>query len=194
MNQKNNLTEIENGIITFIIPSINRESLTQSINSLINQTNPNWRCIIIYDGVDGQNFDDPRIQVIKIDKIGGNSSHHGMSGLVRNEGLKICDTEWIGFLDDDDTLHPEYVNKLFSKYSEFDFIIWKMIFSNGLIIPRNNILSFGNVGISISYKNKFNDLFFDCNRDGEDFDFIKKLLLLSNKYTITEETYYNVNH
>jgi hypothetical protein len=69
-----------------------------------------------------------------------------------------------------------------------------MIFSNGLIIPRNNILSFGNVGISISYKNKFNDLFFDCNRDGEDFDFINKLLYLSNKYTITEETYYNVNH
>jgi glycosyltransferase involved in cell wall biosynthesis len=185
---------MENNVITFIIPSINRESLSKCIDSLINQTNPNWKCIIIYDGVDGKIFNDHRIKTIRIDKIGSKSYTHGMSGLVRNEGLKLCKTEWVGFLDDDDTLHPEYVNKLFSKYSEFDFIIWRMIFPDGLIIPRNNILSFGNVGISIAYKNKFNDLFFDCNRDGEDFDFVNKLLLLSNKYTITEETYYNVNH
>ena len=194
MNQKNNLTEIENGIITFIIPSINRESLTQSINSLINQTNPNWKCIIIYDGVDGKTFNDSRIETIKIDKLGGKSLTHGMSGLVRNEGLKICKTEWIGFLDDDDTLHPDYVNQLFPKSAELDFIIWRMILPGGVIIPRNNIISFANVGISIAFKNKFDDLFFDSNRDGEDFDFVKKLLLLTNNYIITPEIYYNVNH
>jgi glycosyltransferase involved in cell wall biosynthesis len=185
---------METNKITFIIPSIGRESLTKSIQSLVNQTNQNWKCIVIYDGVDGQNFDDPRIQVIKIDKIGGNSPHHGMSGLVRNEGLKICDTEWIGFLDDDDTLHPNYVKDLFEKYSNFDFIIWTMKFSTGMIIPRVNKIEFGNVGISISYKNKFDNLLFDSNRDGEDYDFIKKLLSLSNNYIITPEVYYNVNH
>ena len=185
---------MENSIITFIIPSINRKSLTQSINSLINQTNPNWRCIIIYDGVDGKIFNDYRIETIKIDKLGGESFAHGMSGLVRNEGLKICKTEWIGFLDDDDTLHPDYVNLLFSKYSDLDFIIWRMVLPSGLIIPRNNNISFGNVGISIAYKNKFDNLFFDSNRDGEDFDFVNKLLLLSNNYIITPEIYYKVNH
>jgi glycosyltransferase involved in cell wall biosynthesis len=185
---------MESSVITFIIPSITRESLTQSINSLINQTNPNWRCIIIYDGVDGKLFNDPRIETINIDKIGGKSSTHGMSGLVRNEGLKLCKTEWIGFLDDDDTLHPDYVNTLFSKYYELDFIIWRMKFSDGLIIPRNDTISFANVGISIAYKNKFDNLFFDSNRDGEDFDFVKKLQSLTNNYIITPEIYYNVNH
>jgi glycosyltransferase involved in cell wall biosynthesis len=185
---------MESSVITFIIPSINRESLTQSINSLINQTNPNWRCIIIYDGVDGKLFNDPRIETINIDKIGSKSFTHGMSGLVRNEGLKLCKTEWIGFLDDDDTLHPDYVNTLFSKYYELDFIIWRMKFSNGLVIPRTDKISFGDVGISIAYKNKFKDLFFDSNRDGEDFDFINKLLFLTKNYTITPEIYYNVNH
>lgn len=185
---------MELGKITFIVPSINRESLIRTVQSLIDQTNPNWECIIIYDGVDGQSFDDPRIKTIKIDKIGGNSPHHGMSGLVRNEGLKLCNTEWIGFLDDDDTLHSEYVDKLFSKYSEHDFVIWRMISPLGVVLPINNKISFGNVGISISYKNKFENLLFDTNRDGEDYDFIKKLLSLSDNYTITSEIYYNINH
>ena len=185
---------MEKSKITFIIPSINRESITRSVNSLINQTNPNWKCIIIYDGVDGKSFDDPRIETIKIEKTGGNSPHHGMSGLVRNEGLKLCNTEWIGFLDDDDTLHSEYVDKLFSKYSEHDFIIWRMVSPNCVVMPRTDKISFGDVGISIAYKNKFKDLFFDSNRDGEDFDFINKLLFLTKNYTITPEIYYNVNH
>ena len=69
-----------------------------------------------------------------------------------------------------------------------------MVLPSGLIIPRNNNISFGNVGISIAYKNKFDNLFFDSNRDGEDFDFVNKLLLLSNNYIITPEIYYKVNH
>ena len=38
-------------IITFIIPTIGRETLNHSINSIINQTNKNWKCIIVFDGV-----------------------------------------------------------------------------------------------------------------------------------------------
>ena len=52
-------------IITFIIPSLNRFTILNSIESLKNQTNPNWKCIIIYDGVDGTPFDDERITIIK---------------------------------------------------------------------------------------------------------------------------------
>ena len=52
--------------ITFIIPSLNRPTLGKTIDSLLNQTNPNWKCIIIYDGVDGEKFDDERITTIKI--------------------------------------------------------------------------------------------------------------------------------
>lgn len=37
--------------ITFIIPSINRETLSRTIDSLFKQSNPNWKAIIIFDGV-----------------------------------------------------------------------------------------------------------------------------------------------
>ena len=56
--------------ITFIIPSLNRPTISKSVESLLNQTNPNWKCIIVYDGVDGTSFEDNRITTIKIEKIG----------------------------------------------------------------------------------------------------------------------------
>ena len=37
--------------ITFIIPTIGRETLKNSIDSLINQTDHDWNAIIIFDGI-----------------------------------------------------------------------------------------------------------------------------------------------
>ena len=68
-------------IITFIVPSINRPTLGNTIQSLLNQTNPNWKCFVLYDGVDGKDFTDPRIETFKLEKLGkllrGNSLPFG---------------------------------------------------------------------------------------------------------------------
>ena len=180
--------------ITFIIPSLNRPTINRSIESLLNQTNPNWECIIIYDGVDGLTFDDDRVKTINITKTGTIGPVHGESGLVRNEGIKQVNTEWIGFLDDDDTLHPDYVNTLYEKYSNYDFIIWSMVYPNGNTLPQGNSIRPGNVGISFCYRNKFENLTFDKNRDGEDFDFLIKLKSFTNNYIIAPEVMYKINH
>jgi glycosyltransferase involved in cell wall biosynthesis len=121
---------------------------------------------------------------------------HGQSGLVRNKGLEICETEWIGFLDDDDTIHPEYVNTLFNSYQNYDFVVWRMKYEDGFVLPPFglNELKFSYVGISFCFKNKFNNLFFNTNRNGEDFDFLMKLKSLTENYIITPEVYYNVRH
>jgi glycosyltransferase involved in cell wall biosynthesis len=183
-------------IITFIIPSINRPSLLNAVKSLFFQTNPNWKCIIIYDGVDGIDFKDERIKILHIPKTGLVGPSNGQSGLVRNKGIEICDTEWIGFIDDDDTINPNYVETLFNKYNEYDFVVWRMKYQNGIILPPFNLneLIFATVGISFCFKNKFKDLYFDNNRDGEDFDFLMKLKSLTNNYIITPEVFYNVRH
>jgi glycosyltransferase involved in cell wall biosynthesis len=185
--------------VTFIIPSINRSTLTRSIDSLINQTNHNWECIIVYDDVDGPTFDDPRIKTVKTNSRLGSleGNNHGVSGIVRNIGIEMCNTEWIAFLDDDDTVHNDYVKTLYEKYSEYDFVVWRMVYTNGTVVPHSAgkfDLRFGNVGISFCYKNKFEGLIFDKNRDGEDYDLVKKLEELSDNYIITDEIYYYVRH
>jgi glycosyltransferase involved in cell wall biosynthesis len=183
-------------IITFIIPSLNRETITRTVESLLNQTNPNWNAIILYDGVVGTEFDDERIKTLEIPKTGLIGPANGQSGLVRNQGIEMVKTEWIGFLDDDDTIDENYVSVLSEKYLEKDFVVWRMKYQNGLVLPPHHIndLYFGAVGISFCYKNKFDKLFFDNNRDGEDFDFLSKLKKLTSNWVITPEVYYKVRH
>jgi glycosyltransferase involved in cell wall biosynthesis len=182
--------------ITFIIPSLNRPTITRSVESLLKQTNPNWQCIIIYDGVDGVEFNDDRIKCLKIEKTGRVGPHNGESGLVRNFGIKESKTEWIGFLDDDDTLHQDYVKDLFEKYSKYDFVVWRMVYSDGRVLPppNNDDLLFGSVGISFCFKNKFENLLFDNNRNGEDYDMVIKLKSLTSNFVVTPEVYYNIRH
>lgn len=183
--------------ITFIIPSLNRPSLENSIDSLIKQSNPNWRCIVIYDGVEGPNFGDERIKTIKVDKLGLIGPANGQSGLVRNKGIEMCETEWVGFLDDDDTINKDYVKTLFERYHKYDFVVWRMKSIDGMVLPpfHLNDLYFATVGISFCYKrNRFKDLLFRHNRDGEDFDFLIDLKKISSNFIITPEIMYNVRH
>lgn len=184
-------------MITFIIPSLNRPTIKRTVESLLNQTSDKWKAIIIYDGVDGEQFEDERIKTVKIDKTGLVGPKNGQSGLVRNEGIKIVDTEWIGFLDDDDSIEPNYVDTLFKKYNDYNFIVWRMKYENGLVLPpfSMNELVFARVGISFCYKKSvFSNLLFKQNRDGEDFDFLMELKNKSNKFIITPEVMYNVRH
>ncbi len=187
-----NDNEFKSGI-TFIIPTLNRPTLNNTIDSLINQNNDNWKCKVIFDGVEPIYFKDDRIESIKIDKAGLMGPANGQAGLVRNYGIENADTEWIGFVDDDDTLSPDYVDSLLTNYNEKDFVIFKMRYDNGLVIPKNKEIVFGDVGISFAYKNKL-DVRFAENRDGEDYDFLLNLKNKTSNYVIADEIMYNVRY
>lgn len=184
--------------ITFIIPTLNRITLNRAIQSLLNQTNPNWNCIVIYDGVVGKEYEDERIKTISIERKGIIDTYHGQSGLVRNYGLELVTTDWIGFLDDDDTLTTDYVEKVLNKYNEFDVIIFRMKTENGRIFPafHDERLVHGNVGISFCYKKNIDKkpILFERNRDGEDLDMVNNLLQKTSNYIITPEICYNIRH
>ena len=186
--------------VTFITPSLNRPTLPRAIQSLYNQTDTRWKSIIIYDNVDATlAFDAKKIKTLNTDsKLGvitNNKQPHNQAGLVRNAGLEKVDTKWTAFLDDDDTLTPNYVELLLSKYSEFDLVIFKMhCTKNNLIIPRHWLpaIRFANVGISFAFKTPKEPILFDRNDGGEDFEFVKKLVERGYKYTVTEEVCYHV--
>ena len=156
-------------MITFIIPTINRNTLYKSILSILNQTITNWKMIVIFDNCEPVDalllglLDHSRILYFSIKKHGDESNineGHGSAGLVRNIGMNFVTTPWIGFLDDDDTIHPDYVKTLYEKYSDHDFVVWRMKYQNGIVIPEphRTDLVFARVGISFCYKNKFKDI------------------------------------
>ena len=92
--------------ITFVIPTIGRESIKNVIECLKKQTLPYWKALIIFDGLEPNIVEnDERIQILKCEKCGAESS----AGLVRNYGMEFVTTEWIGFLDDDDVISLDYV-------------------------------------------------------------------------------------
>jgi glycosyltransferase involved in cell wall biosynthesis len=122
-------------MITFIIPTIGRSTLLATLSSLYAQTDGRWRAIIIFDGVPSSTVFsqdlldsglDRRVQVLEIGKSG---LHINSAGLVRNAGIRGCLTEWIGFVDDDDTLSSRYVETFYSEiesYPEVDVLLFRM--------------------------------------------------------------------
>jgi len=174
-----------NNKITFIIPTIGRETLSESIISLQKQTNPNWNAIIIFDGIKSNiNINDPRIKIIEIEKKGRDKNS---AGLVRNNGIKLVNTKWIGFLDDDDYLADDYIETFYKELKlnpDLDVLIYRMKVKEN-IFPELETDNFyiNHVGISFIINKKI----FDNNLEfipsiTEDFDYLDRIR--SNKYKI----------
>jgi glycosyltransferase involved in cell wall biosynthesis len=55
--------------LTFIVPSIGRDTLPRTIKSLENQTNQDWNAIIVFDGcVPNIETTNDKIKIIQIEK------------------------------------------------------------------------------------------------------------------------------
>jgi glycosyltransferase involved in cell wall biosynthesis len=142
-------------MITVIIPSKGRDTLKFSLFSLLQQTNSDWKCIVAFDNIDQQQIsliDDHRIKYIFLDAKAGDGVNGG--GAVRNAAIEIAKTEWICFLDDDDTFTVDYIDKFYQELSEntMDVCIFKMIYKNGAYLPPRGLkeLIKGQVGISFA--------------------------------------------
>ena len=101
-------------IISVIVPVYNVENyLRQSLNSILNQTFSNIEIICVNDGTKDNSRSilaeyqqkDCRIKIIDKDN-GGLSS-------ARNAGLKIAQGEFISFIDSDDWIEPQMLEKLY---------------------------------------------------------------------------------
>jgi glycosyltransferase involved in cell wall biosynthesis len=147
---------MNNPFVTFIIPTIGRTSIQNTIQSLYNQTNINWLAIIIIDGIDIDfQCNDSRITVLKIPKIG----KYNHAGKVRNYGMKYVTTKWIAFVDDDDVVTNDYVDKLKEEINitpDASVIIFRMINNKGAIgvLPEPNTDNFYKCKVGISYSIK----------------------------------------
>jgi cellulose synthase/poly-beta-1,6-N-acetylglucosamine synthase-like glycosyltransferase len=96
--------------VSVIVPVYKVEKhIAATVRSILNQTYSNFEVIIVDDGSPDrsveicQQFDDPRIKIIRQENRGANAA--------RNEGIRQAQGEYIAFLDGDDLWLPEKLAK-----------------------------------------------------------------------------------
>jgi glycosyltransferase involved in cell wall biosynthesis len=175
-------------MIDFIMPSIGRETITRSLNSLIQQSDPDWRCFVGFDGLseDQVNVElliqDSRIHYLYLKEKLGTSDFHGNAGRVRNKIIESIESpsEWIGFLDDDDSLSTFYVEILKKQVTldDADCYVFRMNHKGNVIPPYDmNEIKQNHVGISFCLRSSFlkdKNLQFQ-NDNAEDFKFLQSV-------------------
>jgi glycosyltransferase involved in cell wall biosynthesis len=106
-------------VISIIVPVYNVEKyLSRCIDSILTQTFYDFECILIDDGstdnctaiCDEYKVKDNRIVVI-------HKNNGGVSS-ARNTGLDIAQGEWIVFVDSDDWLEPDALERLYKRQRE----------------------------------------------------------------------------
>lgn len=115
--------------VSVIVPVYNVEKyLRRCLDSIVNQTYRNLEIILVDDGspdnsgaiCDEYAGKDDRIQVI----------HQGNGGLsaARNTGLDVATGAYVSFVDSDDWLQDEFVEKLYEKAEENTLVIANLVF------------------------------------------------------------------
>lgn len=198
--------------VSVIVPVYNVEKyLRKCLNSLVNQTMKNIEIIIVNDGSPDNSEEIIREYKKKYpEKIKVlNQVNQGLSG-ARNNGLQLATAKYIMFVDSDDYLCEDAVEKVYNKIitEEADFLV----FGNNVVDESDNILSttfpcenkyestvekiiFGNMcAWNKIYKKSFienNKINFRVNVWYEDLDYSFKTFVKANKIAFLEENLYN---
>jgi glycosyltransferase involved in cell wall biosynthesis len=137
-------------IVSVIVPCYNQgKFLSETLESVINQTYKNWECVIINDG-STDNTEEVAQEWIKKDKRFNYIfiSNSGVSN-ARNIGIQNCNGFYILPLDGDDKLSENYIQEMVSNLD------------NNTTLVYGNVKSFGvNVDSWIPNEYDFNDLIF----------------------------------
>ena len=111
-------------MIDIIIPVYNAERfLKRCVNSVLMQTNPNWNMILVDDGSIDNSGNLCDFYAEKYSNITSIHKPNGGVSSARNAGIDKSNNEYIMFVDSDDWVRPDLLEKLFSKKSEADVIV-----------------------------------------------------------------------
>lgn len=118
----NEYLDILNGIenvgikLSIITPFYNTLQYTKRLaDGLVPQLNQNVEWIIVDDGTNAYELDQLNAKVIHLKNNSGNASH------PRNVGLDNAEGEFVVFIDSDDQVTSDYVEKILNKINTDDF-------------------------------------------------------------------------
>lgn len=197
------------GLISVIIPVYNAEKyLRETIQSVLNQTYPNFEIITVNDGSTDysleilQQFTDHRIRIIDKENTGVSDT--------RNTAIKAAKGEFVCFLDADDYFSPRYLQRMyetavanhadmvvcnytpFHSTPDFDEKESTAVFvqSTDILVKSGVLTSTWTKLIKISTLSKYNILFDKNMSFGEDLFFCWKVYLASENVWMIDEKLY----
>jgi glycosyltransferase involved in cell wall biosynthesis len=139
-------------LVTFLIPTVGRETLQRTLASLHAQTDDDWVAIVVYDNIVPDRAATARIRTLRTPAklgVGRNGA-----GAVRNVGMAHVTTPWVAFVDDDDTLSPTYVAALrqnISRHPQLPAMIFRMVHHGGNVLPPAEHSMFQPCAVGISF-------------------------------------------
>lgn len=115
-------------ILSVIVPvyKVERQYLTECLDSIKNQTFDNYELIIVDDGADKDTADyldaysDSEVNVKVIHQ------ENGGVALARNKGLAVCKGKYVTFIDSDDTVRNDNFGKIIeaAEKDDLDILMW----------------------------------------------------------------------
>ncbi|HIJ89328.1 MAG: glycosyltransferase [Desulfobulbaceae bacterium] len=98
-------------LVSIVVRSMDRQTLTEALDSLALQTWPNIEVVVV--NAKGGEHSDLGDRCGRFPLRIVNQGGEGLSrGRAANIGLSACQGEFLGFLDDDDTIDPEHIHYL----------------------------------------------------------------------------------
>lgn len=211
--------EIKDILVSIIVPVYNVDKyIKKCIESIINQTHKNIEIILVNDGSKDKSLNICKNYKNKDKRIKLINQENGGLPKARNEGLNIAKGKYITFVDSDDYVSENYIERLLSTAIETEADV---VESNYLRVDEDgNIQSKSNIGAYFSnntyeinksflenqkFKNfAWNKIFkssviknfrFNPNyKLSEDYGFLSHLYLnVSKKANVEDYLYYYVN-
>jgi peptidoglycan/xylan/chitin deacetylase (PgdA/CDA1 family)/2-polyprenyl-3-methyl-5-hydroxy-6-metoxy-1,4-benzoquinol methylase len=129
--------------VSIIIPAYNaQETIVATLKSVLAQSCSTWEAIIVDDGSTDETAtiaarfarQDPRIQVMRQVQMGVSAA--------RNSGIRMARYGWLLFLDADDWLAPQYLEKMTGRLAEdrsLDVVHcgWAWVAPDGTLLPAH---------------------------------------------------------
>lgn len=187
--------------VSVIIPVYNaQDTIRKCVESVINQTYKEIEILLIDDGSKDQSLE--VIKSINDDRIRVVSKQNEGAAKTRNKGIELATGKYITFIDNDDFIDKEYIERHITQIGDNDVIIsgYRRPDQNGIIVKELRLKETEWAKLMVLapwakvYKKQYlteNNITFLDNNIGEDVFFNLQAMLLSEKIKILDYIGYN---
>ncbi|WP_343288430.1 glycosyltransferase [Turicibacter bilis] len=176
--------------VSIIIPVYNVENyIRDCVESVVNQTLDNIEIIIVNDGCTDHSINRIDDLIKSNNLLIVNQENKGLSA-ARNIGLSYATGDYIAFIDSDDYIEPNFLQKLYECAEKYDLDIvmggHTKVFENGDLIERRRTVKLLDSGLKTGQEILYNSIQLNDYYGEVWDDLYKREFLLENQLSFYE--------